>query len=473
MSQSEDVAISGMKHSKSSFLFGIALSIGYVVIIAYYVINLSNLPDQYRLEESKAVEKIEAEVSKSVDDYALTKENHFGTLAARYPLDLLVIENQKTIYQSSIALDDRNFFDIVSSKAVLYEAKGNLNSHEDDYQFFIRLYNFPDDIYLMPFLAKQIIILSFSFIIITLAFFFIMNSLIQPLKKAKVSLEHLQNYEFDQIKASDDVINQRLSNVSSQIDNAMIQASHRYTDFEKDLEISRQRLNNALVVSRSFVHDLKTPVHQQLMINELVIDNTNPSDTPSSVASMNIKHSTKLMERINEILKVLNQDNLTLEKNISNFDLITLTYTTLRSFGQSFSKKALMIDIDGPESLNIESNKVILQLLIHNLMSNIGHYALPESTVFISIRELSHSVEMIYENESSLKNLDRMKKSEFLFNVLNEDKEHQHSSGNGLFLIKDLANLAHGSYNLKTNNKNVFITITLPKERGEHDEETH
>lgn len=325
MSQSEDVAISGMKHSKSSFLFGIALSVGYVVIIAYYVINLSNLPAQYRLEESKAVEKIEAEVSKSVDDYALTKENQFGTLAARYPLDLLVIENQKTIYQSSIALDDRNFFDIVSSKAVLYEAKGNLNSHEDDYQFFIRLYNFPDDIYLMPFLAKQIIILSFSFIIITLAFFFIMNSLIQPLKKAKVSLEHLQNYEFDQIKASDDVINQRLSNVSSQIDNAMIQASHRYTDFEKDLEISRQRLNNALVVSRSFVHDLKTPVHQQLMINELVIDNTNPSDTPSSVASMNIKHSTKLMERINEILKVLNQDNLTLEKNISNFDLITLT----------------------------------------------------------------------------------------------------------------------------------------------------
>ncbi|MDE8235043.1 hypothetical protein PT134_08220 [Erysipelothrix rhusiopathiae] len=108
-----------MKHSKSSFLFGIALSVGYVVIIAYYVINLSNLPAQYRLEESKAVEKIEAEVSKSVDDYALTKENQFGTLAARYPLDLLVIENQKTIYQSSIALDDRNFFDIVSSKAVL------------------------------------------------------------------------------------------------------------------------------------------------------------------------------------------------------------------------------------------------------------------------------------------------------------------------------------------------------------------
>ncbi|UPU38725.1 hypothetical protein MX850_08920 [Erysipelothrix sp. Poltava] len=103
--------------------------------------------------------KLKFEVSKSVDDYALTKENHFGTLAARYPLDLLVIENQKTIYQSSIALDDRNFFDIVSSKAVLYEAKGNLNSHEDDYQFFIRLYNFPDDIYLMPFLAKQIIIL--------------------------------------------------------------------------------------------------------------------------------------------------------------------------------------------------------------------------------------------------------------------------------------------------------------------------
>lgn len=462
-----------MKRNKKSFLFGIALSLGYVLIVAYYAINLSNLPAQYRLEESKAVEKIEAEVSKSVDDYAITKENRFDFLADRYPLDLLVMEDGKVIYQSSGALDDQNFFDIVSAKAVLYEAKGNMSSHDSDYQFFIRLYNFPDDVYLMPFLAKQIIILSLSFIIITLAFFFIMNSLLQPLKKAKVSLEHLQNYEFDQIKASDDVINQRLSNVSSQIDNAMTQASHRYTDFEKELEISRQRLNNSLVVSRSFVHDLKTPVHQQIMMNELVLDNIDTTDSPSSVASMNMKQSTKLMDRINEILKVLNQDNLTLENNISNFDLIALTYTTLRYFGQSFSKRGLMVEVDGPESLNIKSNKVILQLLIHNLMSNIGHYALPDSTVTISIHEHSDSVEMVYENESSPNNLERMKKSEFLFNVLNEDKEHQHSSGNGLFLIKDLANLANGSYSLKTNDKDVFISIILPKETGEHDEETH
>lgn len=459
-----------MKRNWKSFVIGIALSIGYILIICYYIFNLVNLPEQYRLFEMKVVDKVEAEVSRYVDEYAVTKSNQFAVLVDNYPLDLLVLENSQVVYQSAAALDTENFFEFASSNAVLYESKGTMTSHDSNYQFFVRLYHLPEDLYLMPFLTKLLIILGVSFIIINCAFFFIMNSLFKPLRKAKKSLEHLQNYEFDKIDSSDDVINKRLSNVSSQIDNAMTQASHRYTDFEKDLEISRQRLNNAMVVSRSFVHDLKTPVHQQIMMNELVTDGANEKDTPESVAKMNMTQSTKLMKRINDILKVLNQDNLTLENNISEFDLIALTYTTLQSFGKTFSNRGLQIEVDVPDVLMIQSNGVILQLLIHNLMSNIGHYALEDSIVNITINSLGDSVEMLYTNESSPENLERMKKSEFLFNVLNEDKEHEHSSGNGLFLIKDLANLAKGHYNLITSENTVSISIILPNETGECDE---
>lgn len=461
-----------MKRNKLSFVTGIALSVGYVFLIVYYIFNLINLPAQYRLVESKAVEKVESEVSRYVDDYSVTHNNQFSELSERYPLDLIVLEDDEIVYKSSKALDIDLFFDIVSDKAVLYEAKGSMGTDTASYRFLVRLYHFPDDVYLMPFLSKQIIILSLSFIIITLAFFFIMNSVLKPLRKAKESLEHLQNFEFDQIKSSDDVINQKLSHVSSQIGNAMTQASHRYTDFEKDLEISRQRLNNAMVVSRSFVHDLKSPVHQQIMMNELIVDEVDVHDTPITVASMNIGQSTKLMDRLNEILKVLNQDNLTFENNISDVDVTSLTYSTLRYFGQNFTKKHLLVTIDAPETCILQSNEVILQLLIHNLMSNISQYALTNSDVLIRIVPSDDTVELIYENQSTQENIQRMHKSENLFNVLSDNYEHKHSSGNGLFLIKDLATLANGNYDLQTNDDTIIITIKLPMQVGDDYEES-
>lgn len=465
-----DVVTSGMKRNKTSFITGVALSVGYVCLIVYYIFNLINLPAQYRLVESKAVEKVEGEVSRYVDDYSVTHNNRFSELSDRYPLDLIVLEDDTVVYKSSTSLDTDIFFNIVSDKAILYEAKGSMGTDTANYRFLVRLYHFPDDVYLMPFLSKQIILLSVSFIIITLAFFFIMNSILKPLRKAKESLEHLQNFEFDQIKGSDDVINQKLSHVSSQIGNAMTQASHRYTDFETDLEISRQRLNNAMVVSRSFVHDLKSPVHQQIMMNELIVDGVDIHDTPITVASMNVNQSTKLMERLNEILKVLNQENLTFENNISDVDVTSLTYSTLRYFGQNFTKKHLLVTVDAPEACLLQSNEVILQLLIHNLMSNISQYALINSDVLIRIIPCDNLVKLVYENQSSQENIHRMHKSENLFNVLSDDYEHRHSSGNGLFLIKDLANLANGTYELQINDNTIIITITLPIQVGDEHE---
>ncbi|AZK43430.1 sensor histidine kinase [Erysipelothrix piscisicarius] len=454
-----------MKAPKRSTWVGVVLTLAYAVLIVVYILNLVNFPQRYQEEEKNTVHQMEQRISESVNEYALTKQASFDELVENYPLDLLVFEGDQMIYHSSEVLNEANFFGVVSSKAVLYESKGSLSAYDSTYRFWVRMYNFPDDAYLIPFLSKQVSVLGASFVVMTIGYFFIMYSLFKPLHYAKKSLASLQNYDFDAIKPRDDVINQTLSNVSTQIHHAMTAASHRYTDFEKDLEIGRQRLNNTLLVSKSFVHDLKTPIHQQIMMNELVVDGIDESNTPLDVAEMNIKQSQKIMERINEILTVLNQDNLTLEHNLSEFDLVSLTYDTLRYFGQHFAKRNLMIDLDSPDTLVIESNKVILQLLIHNLMSNIGNYATDNSTVSIGLTLDDETVIMTYRNQTLPANLEHMKKSEFLFNVLT-DEAHQYSSGNGLFLIKDLSYLANGSYTLHTEDGAVLITIPLPLKGG-------
>ncbi|WP_323616849.1 sensor histidine kinase [Erysipelothrix rhusiopathiae] len=456
-----------MKAHKRSTWVGIVLTLAYAILIVLYILNLVSFPKRYQEEEKNTVQKMEQRITESVNEFALTKQSNFDKLVENYPLDLLVFEDDRIVYHSSDVLTEQNFFGAVSSKAVLYESKGSMDAYDSSYRFLVRMYNFPDDAYLIPFLTKQVSVLGASFVVMTIGYFFIMYSLFKPLHYAKKSLTSLQNYDFEAIQPRDDVFNQTLSNVSTQIHHAMTAASHRYTDFEKDLEIGRQRLNNTLLVSKSFIHDLKTPIHQQIMMNELIVDGVDDTNNTLDVAHMNIKQSQKIMERINEVLTVLNQDNMTLEHNLSQFDLVSLTYDTLRYFGQNFSKRNLMIDLDSPDTLLIESNKVILQLLIHNLMSNIGNYATDDTTVSIGLRVDGPSVIMTYHNQTLPQNIEHMKKSEFLFNVLT-DASHQYSSGNGLFLIKDLSYLAGGTYVLNTEDESVLITITLPLHGGVH-----
>lgn len=182
---------------------------------------------------------------------------------------------------------------------MLYESKGSMEAYDSSYRFLVWMYNFPDDAYLIPLLTKQVSVLGVSFVVTTIGFFSLCILLFKPLHYAKKSLTSLQKYDFEAIQPRDDIFDQTLSNVSTQIHHAMTVASHRYTDFEKDLEIGLQRLNNTLLVSKSFVHDLKTPIHQQIMMNELIVDGVDDTNNTLDVAHMNIKQSQKIMERIN------------------------------------------------------------------------------------------------------------------------------------------------------------------------------
>ena len=57
----------------------------------------------------------------------------------------------------------------------------------------------------------------------------------------------------------------------------------------------------------------------------------------------------------------------------------------------------------------------------------------------------------------------RMMASENLFSIVGSDTSHKYSSRQGLFLIKDLAELAGGTYALITNDDTVTIRLCFNK----------
>lgn len=91
-------------------------------------------------------------------------------------------------------------------------------------------------------------------------------------------------------------------------------------------------------------------------------------------------------------------------------------------------------------------------------------YALNGSELGFVLSIEHHKIIIQTTNMSSESDVERMQNSEQLFNVIVEDvsKDHIYSSGNGLFLIKDLVKVMNGNYDCEVKDQLITISITLP-----------
>lgn len=118
------------------------------------------------------------------------------------------------------------------------------------------------------------------------------------------------------------------------------------------------------------------------------------------------------------------------------------------------------MELDYDSEVLINASVVTFQLLIHNLISNLLQYAITDSTVSITLYEEDGYVTLCYRNESSPENILRMQQSEQIFNVIGNN-DNRYSSGNGLFLIKDLTRMLDGTYSLDVHEAKVSTIISF------------
>ncbi|QIK69186.1 HAMP domain-containing histidine kinase [Erysipelothrix sp. HDW6C] len=460
-----------MKRNNRLFYIGVTLAIVYLMITVFYFFNLVSLPNRYRAIEDATITEINHTIEDTLSTYPIKTQEQLSMISDQYPSDFMVLHGNDVVYQSSENLSPGAFYNAVDPKAILFESTGDVVVNNNRFTVLMRLYQLPDDIYILPFISQQVIIMTVSFVVLVIGFIFLFNSLLSPLEKIKKSLGYLKNYDFEMVAEGKDVVNQQLADLTTQLKTDISTASRQYTESELEIESAKQHLNNTLVVSKSFIHDLKTPIHQLLMINNAILDQDDIEDSLLALAFENKDLSQKVILRINEILKILNEDNRNNLSDPEPFDIVALTYRTLSSFGQSFAAKDLEIILNADESVIVNSNPVLVQLLIHNLLSNIAHYAKKNTSVNIAIIA-GENISLEFTNQTTNQNLKRMKQSQVLLNALQDApaSENKYSSGNGLFLVKDLAKLLDGTYTMSTSQNAVTIRITIPALSGNQDE---
>ncbi|MFV0393632.1 MAG: sensor histidine kinase [Coprobacillaceae bacterium] len=451
-----------MNDKKFRFL-SMVMALCYIVLISIFIFNLIKLPEQSKEIESEYISDAEKALKLVLESEIEDMPSKSISLIEEYPMELVIQDDEKNSIYKTVNFTAGSYIGTVNKDAILEEATGSFNKGQMEIKYWFSLYQMSNDQYLEGNIIKQSMLLTSAFFVVSIGFYFIWRTLLTPLKRVRESVSKLENYEFEELSDSADNVNRELEAFAKHLQNNIHAVSRKHTELEQQLQLERERLSNTIIVSKSFVHDLKTPVHQAILENEQALHKKQLD--AYEIAGLNIQMNEKLMKTVNEILVIMKGDFYNIQAEVSRVDFIDVVVDTIKVFSKSFDEKGFALDFISPEVVSGYYNQATVQLLVHNLLSNMVQYAKENSKLTIQLDNIDNHIQLIFENESASYNIERMKNSEQLFNAiqLEDSEEHVYSSGNGLFLIKDLAQLLGGQYELQIENEKVTIIILLPE----------
>lgn len=436
----------------------------YIGIIGFFVYNLFNLANRYPNAEKNYIVEVEKNLSEILARQDGQMNDDLKQLIEKYPMELVVRKEDIVLYQTVPYSTNQQLLGLINKDAIVVEGLGNYGEGNNQLVVWYAVYHMPSQYYLDSFLSGQLWIIILSFVVLGVATVLLQQSLIKPLNQIRTSISKANEYQFEDIKSGSDEVNKNFEQFADKISTGIHAVSKKHTELEAELEIERERLKNTIMVARSLVHDLKTPIHQNLIENEFFVKGKENNSELVQLSNLNISMDDTTLKQINEILSMMQLDIHKMIEEKNEFDLVDLYLETLKLLTPSIRKKDLIVDNDFPEFMDVQINKASIQLLIHNLISNMVQYSKSRSTIVITINETEEGIILSHQNSSSKENIARMKKSEHIFDALTtKSEEHNYSSENGLFLIRDLTELLGGRYELITEEETVIINIIFPK----------
>ncbi|MFV0392855.1 MAG: sensor histidine kinase [Coprobacillaceae bacterium] len=464
-----------MNRKKVIILITISYVLVYSVVFAFAILGFDffNIGENYNQTEQKYVEEIEEKLAIALrsDD---TISDELQTLVDTYPIEVMARDEKGLVYSSVALSTDQSFQEVLNTNAITVESTGLVELENTELFVWYAIYHMPATNYFSQFLRQQNILIFIAFLVLLLLIIALQYYLLGPLYRVKDSIEKLENYEFEGIEEGKDELDKKVSAFSNKLNTTIHAVSRKNTDLELSLQREKERLHNTIQFSRALVHDLKSPTHQTLLENEYMIEKLqNPQKETIDISVYNINRMDRLLKNINEILKVMGEDVYQLKLEKETFNLVTLVQETIKMFKTSLWNKNLSFVLDTEEEIVIYENKIAMRLLIHNIISNMVQYSKDNSELELKLyKSVSHII-ISSKNNSGLENIDRMKRSEQLFNVVVEEKskEHVYSSGNGLFLIKDLTSVLDGEYYYTTSEESVILELRIPMKQESNNEE--
>ena len=443
----------------------------YGMLSVIYIYMMVTFPERYQQTELENISIIENELIQVLDTATTHKEmeKQLAELVQAHPMELFVKEEDTIIYTTMPQVKTESVHTIVNEQAFSFFEDKYYTENNHIYFVSKGIYQLPMAQKMNEQMMRIFLICSLMLFLLTLALSLLYRMLILPLNAVRETIQKMENNQYENIAGdvmSDDVVTQKLTAVASQINNRFENIFKSYTDLEVALNFERESLTSLMQISRAFIHDLKTPLHQLLLENETTLADNSPSveNEVNRVLATNVHNMDEILTQLNEILGIMDTKMVDMFERYETFNLVKLLEEAVSYFQVFLKHNDLRIYLDVPQTLNIYSNQAILRVIFHNVISNASKYAEKGSEIELSVFEKDDSVHIEVINvtdENHLENLKNQNQVSRFFDQ-NLSSVQQYGSGNGLYLLNDLTKFIDGTYELIIVENHAHVKIILP-----------
>ncbi|RWY49387.1 PAS domain-containing sensor histidine kinase [Mucilaginibacter gilvus] len=197
------------------------------------------------------------------------------------------------------------------------------------------------------------------------------------------------------------------------------------------------RTNNDLKqLTYATSHDLRSPVSNLLSVFSLL--NTNQITDPETLEFIGmLKTATdSLKNTLNGYMDALSQNNV-LNVSLELLDLNECLGVVLLSLRSFLKDSRAVIDVDFSELPTVKFNRVYLESVFLNLITNSVKYAQPDSVPVIIIRSHRRNgiSELVYTDQGRGFDMEKVQDRLFGFNQTFHNDKNADSKGVGLYLV--------------------------------------
>ncbi|MFV0480671.1 MAG: heavy metal sensor histidine kinase [Campylobacteraceae bacterium] len=326
-----------------------------------------------------------------------------------------------------------NYFRIVSFKA----------SYNEDYNVILGMnINFHEH-YIEEFKNNLWIATIFSNILAILLCFLIVKYALFPIKKISQKIQNTTSKK----------LNQRLEakNVPYELKSLV----YSFNEMIENIEMVFEKQAN---FSDDIAHELRTPLGNLITQTQIMLNKSRTIEEYQEILYSNLEEFARLSKMVNDMLylsksekTVLKLESINLKKEIEKL---------LEYFEILAEEESVFIDFKG-ESKPILADKLMIQRVISNLLSNAINYAKKDTTIKIELKTENQKSILLISNflQNDISEEDLKKLFDRFYRVERSRNKRINGTGIGLSIVKTILDLHKATIDISKASEQITFKI--------------
>lgn len=225
--------------------------------------------------------------------------------------------------------------------------------------------------------------------------------------------------------------------------------------------VKSERLKTELISNVS--HDIKTPLTSIITYVDLMKKEDVKPDKVKEYVDVLDQKSQRLKTLTDDLFEAAKATSGAMTMEATKLDLGSLVTQAVGEFEDKFSKNDLEVrcQVENEKFYVLADGRLSWRIL-ENLLNNVSKYALAGSRVYVEIRELEQSIEVVVKNISCCEL--NVSADELMERFTRGDRSRNtEGSGLGLNIAQSLANLQNGAFHVEIDGDLFKAILELPK----------